>query len=93
MLRIERHPLGPRLFLLGARVHEFGVGFAALAVLALGELAGAWEITWRLESLSALAAFFVVKDWRYLVPSKRNTAAWGLLPHRVPTEPAAVPKP
>jgi hypothetical protein len=26
----------------------------------------------------------VAKDWRDLFPSRRNTAQWSLLPHRVP---------
>ena len=37
-----------------------------------------------------VAAFFgtwlIGKDWRDLIPSKRNTSAWGLLPHRVPRD-------
>ena len=28
--------------------------------------------------------WLVVKDWRDLVPSQRNTARWSLLPHRPP---------
>jgi hypothetical protein len=30
--------------------------------------------------------WLVGKDWRDLFPSKRDTAAWGLLPHRVPRD-------
>ena len=84
MLRLERHLLGPRVFVFGLRIHEFTLGFAVLAVLLAGGVAEVWELT----RLTAIAAFFgtwlVGKDWRDLFPSKRNTAAWSLLPHRVP---------
>lgn len=86
MLRLERHRLGPRVYLLGLRIHEFALGFAVLAVLLAGGLAETWEVTRAVEAVVALGAWLVLKDWRDLVPSKRNTAAWSLLPHRVPRQ-------
>lgn len=86
MLRLERHRLGPRVYLLGLRIHEFALGFAVLAVLLAGGLAETWEVTRAVEAVMALGAWLVLKDWRDLVPSKRNTAAWSLLPHRVPRQ-------
>ncbi len=83
MLRVERHELGPRVYVLGQRIHEFALGFAELAsVLAMGR-SGHWELTRRFDAATTVGAWLVIKDWRDLFPSKRNTAAWSLLPHRV----------
>ena len=85
MLRLERHRLGPRIYVLGLRIHEFALGFAVLGVLFTGAIAEIWGLTHGRElAAGAVGSWLVVKDWRDLVPSKRNTAAWSLLPHRVP---------
>lgn len=84
MLRLERHRLGPRIYVFGLRIHEFALGFAILAALLAGGLADAWEVTRTTIAATAAGSWLVIKDWRDLVPSKRNTAAWSLLPHRVP---------
>lgn len=84
VLRLERHRLGPRVYVLGLRIHEFALGFVVLGVLLAGGLAERWEVTHAVEAVTALGLWLVAKDWRDLVPSKRNTAAWSLLPHRVP---------
>ncbi len=86
MLRLERHRLGPRVYLFGLRIHEFALGFAVLAALLAGGLMETWELTRPTVAVTALGSWLVAKDWRDLFPSKRNTAAWGLLPHRVPTD-------
>ena len=83
MLRVERHELGPRLYVLGLRIHEVAVGLAVLALLLAFGGTDHWELTTRFDVAAALGAWLVVKDWRDLFPSKRNTAAWSLLPHRV----------
>ena len=84
VLRLERHRLGPRVYVLGLRVHEFALGFAVLALLLGGGIVEWWELTRATIAATALGSWLVLKDWRDLVPSKRNTAAWSLLPHRVP---------
>lgn len=84
MLRLERHRLGPRVYVCGLRIHEFALGFAVIAVLLLGGVAELWELSRRTEAVALFGTWLVGKDWRDLVPSKRNTAAWSLLPHRVP---------
>ncbi len=87
MLRLERHRLGPRVYVLGLRVHEFALGFAVLAVLLLGGVAEFWHLTHGRELATAgFGSWLVAKDWRDLFPSKRNTGAWSLLPHRVPRD-------
>jgi hypothetical protein len=83
VLRLERHRLGPRVYLCGLRIHEVALGICVLAVLLTGGLAGLWELTHRTEVAALFGTWLVGKDWRDLFPSKRNTASWGLLPHRV----------
>ncbi len=84
MLRLERHPLGPRVYLLGLRIHEFALGFAVLAVLAAGGVVEFWGVSRPTEAATLMGSWLVAKDWRDLFPSRRNTARWSLLPHRVP---------
>jgi hypothetical protein len=84
VLRLERHELGPRVYLLGLRIHEFALGFAVLAALVAGGIVDAWDFSRRIEAVSAFGSWLVIKDWRDLFPSKRNTAAWSFLPHRPP---------
>ena len=84
MLRLERHRLGPRIYVFGLRIHEFALGFAVLAALLAGGLADAWELSRTTMAASAAGSWLVIKDWRDLFPATRNTAAWSLLPHRVP---------
>jgi hypothetical protein len=84
MVRIERHCLGPRVYILGLRVHEVALGIGVLAVSVAGYVAEAWGVTHRVEAAAALGSWLVVKDWRDLFRSKRNTATWSLLLHRVP---------
>jgi hypothetical protein len=86
VLRLERHRLGPRVYLCGLRIHEFALGLGVLAVLLLGGVAELWELTHRTEVAALFGTWLVGKDWRDLVPSKRNTAAWSLLPHRPPRD-------
>jgi hypothetical protein len=86
VLRLERHRLGPRVYLCGLRIHEFAVGLVVLAALFAGGLAELWEVTRRTEVVALAGAWLIGKDWRDLFPSKRNTASWGLLPHRVPRD-------
>ncbi len=81
MVRVERHPSGPRVHVLGRRVHEchlglaFGVAAASLA---------AFEHRWIALGLAVFALWLVAKDWRDLFPRLRDTANWRLGIHRVP---------
>jgi hypothetical protein len=83
VLKLERHELGPRVYVLGQRIHEFALGFAILAVLVALLLTDHTELTRRSDAAMAFGSWLVIKDWRDLFPSKRNTASWSLLPHRV----------
>jgi hypothetical protein len=86
VLRLERHRLGPRVFICGLRIHEFALGFAVLVVLLAGGFTDFWELTRRTEAAALFGTWLVGKDWRDLFPSKRNTASWSLLLHRVPRD-------
>lgn len=86
MLRLERHRLGPRVYICGVRIHEFTLGFAVLAALLIGGVTEVWELTRRTEVAAGFGVWLVGKDWRDLFPSKRNTASWSVLPHRVPRD-------
>jgi lysyl-tRNA synthetase class 2 len=84
VLRIERHRLGPRVYLLGARVHEWHLGAAILLVL-MGALAfDRVEQRLTVTAIACAGAWLVAKDWRDLVPSKRDTAFWRLGLHLPP---------
>jgi lysyl-tRNA synthetase, class II len=81
MVRLERHPSGPRLFVLCRRVHEYHLGLAlALAAVIFGAL----DHDRVALALAALATWLVAKDWRDLFPHLRDTACWRLGIHRVP---------
>jgi hypothetical protein len=86
VLRLERHRLGPRVYFCGLRIHEFVLGFGVIAVLVAGGFTELWELTRATEVAAVIGMWLVGKDWRDLFPSKRDTAAWSLLPHRVPRD-------
>jgi lysyl-tRNA synthetase class 2 len=83
-LRVERHSLGPRIYFLGARWHEWHLGALILAVLALGFALG--FVHDALPTLLAAAAgiWLIAKDWRDISGRRRDTAAWRLGLHRPP---------
>jgi len=78
---MERNPSGPRVYILGRRIHEYHLGFALGLAAASAHLA---EVE-RLPTVLALASvWLVLKDWRDLFPRLRDTASWRLWIHRVP---------
>jgi lysyl-tRNA synthetase, class II len=74
--RLERNPRGPRLFLFSRRIHECHTGLAILLVLLLGLVARFWQLSDELAFVAAVGMWMLVKDWRDLVPSLRDTGAW-----------------
>ncbi len=83
LFRLERHELGPRLFVLNTRVHEwmFGAGLLgiigpliALDVLRLGKATAV---------LAGLGFWLVAKDWQDLIPSRRDRGRWSWGLHRI----------
>ena len=84
---LERHANGPRVYVLGKRIHEFQVGFVLLvmaAVTATLPTDPVWLAT-GLEGASGL--WLVIKDWPDLFPSTRDTACWRVGVHRPPVMP------
>ncbi len=81
MVRLERHPSGPRVHVLGRRVHECHLGLAlGVAAVSLAAL----EHRRVALGLAVFALWLVAKDWRDLFPRLRDTANWRLGIHRVP---------
>src|SRR4029450_251317 len=78
VLRIDRHRLGPRVYVLGARVHEWHLGVALLVALALGGLAHRVDDDLTTVAAAVAGIWLVAKDWRDLFPARRDTAAWRL---------------
>jgi lysyl-tRNA synthetase, class II len=81
MVRLERHPSGPRVYVLGRRTHDFHVGMVfGIAAVVVGVL----ESDRVGIGLGAVATWLVIKDWRDLFPALRDTASWRFGIHRVP---------
>ncbi len=78
VFRIVNHRLGPRVYVLGARVHEWHLGAGVLLVLALGAAFDKVDPGLAPAVAVLLGLWLVAKDWRDLVPSQRDTASWRL---------------
>jgi len=83
MLKLDRHPLGVRVYVLRRRIHEWHVG---LAVLTMAALLSFWGRTGPGPILLiALAGLWLVaKDWHDLTPTGRDATFWRLGIHRRP---------
>jgi lysyl-tRNA synthetase, class II len=90
VLRIDRHRLGPRVYVLGTRIHEWHLG--ATLLLGLGLAAALRDLDPNLATGAAIfvGVWLVAKDWNDLVPSRRDTAAWRLGLHLRPAPLRAV---
>src|SRR3954453_9982904 len=88
-VRVERHALGPRVFVLGRRVHEWHLGLLGLVAAAVMAAAGVPGLP--LAALVGTAMWPAVKHCRALYPATRDTAAWSLGMHRVSGAPPPVP--
>src|SRR5436190_15019624 len=78
MLRLDRHPLGPRVYVLGTRVHEWHLGAALLVALLVGGVTDRLDLSLATGAATLAGVWLVAKDWRDLVPSQRDTAEWRL---------------
>lgn len=75
MIRIEQHPYGPRVYVLGQRVHEVALGLAIVALAVLFLLSDAARVGREVAFVTlAVGCWLVWKDWRDLVPRWRNTS-------------------
>jgi lysyl-tRNA synthetase class 2 len=83
-LRIERHDLGPRIYLLGVRCHEWQLGLLILVALGVGALVGLVHDSFTSLLAAVAGGWLVVKDWRDLTRRHRDTGAWRIGLHRPP---------
>jgi hypothetical protein len=72
-VRVERHHRGPRVYVLGRRLHEWQAGGAVLLAVAVGLVSDLWQ-----PGIATAIALFVglslvVKDWRDLFVRTRDT--------------------
>jgi lysyl-tRNA synthetase class 2 len=83
VLRLERHRLGPRVFVLGRRVHEWHLG--ALVVTA-AVVTALLSLIRPVAAVSAglIGLWLIVKDWPDLIHASRDTTGWRLGLHRRP---------
>ena len=82
MLRLERHPFGPRVYVLRRRIHEYHLGLALLVGLAVGAALDVVDLGLATVLAGLAGGWLVAKDWRDLMPSKRDSATWQLGLHR-----------
>ncbi len=82
MIRLHRHRLGPRVSVFGVRIHEWHLGLALVAGVAIGWTAGLWHLSVVPAVLAGIGIWLVAKDWNDIVPSRRDTAAWRVGLHR-----------
>src|SRR5262245_60647105 len=83
MLKLHRHPLGVRIYVLRRRIHEWHVGLALLTLASAAAAAGRIDPgALLLVGLSGL--WLVAKDWHDLTPSGRDVTFWRLGIHRRP---------
>ena len=83
VLKLERHPLGPRVYVLGWRIHEWHLGLLVAATAVTGALLG-WVGLVGATALGLASVWLVAKDWPDLTRSRRDTAGWRLWLHRRP---------
>ena len=82
--RVEQHQLGPRVYFLGRRWHDWHLGAIVLGALAVGALFGLVHRNLSGLLVASAGCWLIVKDWRDLTATRRDTAAWRLGLHRRP---------
>jgi lysyl-tRNA synthetase class 2 len=78
VLRIDRHRLGPRVYVLGTRIHEWHLGAALLLGLGLAAVFRDLDPSLATGAAAFVGLWLVAKDWQDFVPSRRDTASWRL---------------
>jgi lysyl-tRNA synthetase, class II len=70
------------VYVLGRRIHEWHLGAVLVAGVFAGLASDAWEPSLLAGVVGSVGLWLVLKDWRDLVPSRRDTAAWRIGVHR-----------
>ncbi len=86
LVRVEHHALGPRVYALGIRVHEWHLGCGVLLALGALDLQGVLTGGLLAYGMGLLGCWLIAKDWRDLTGAQRDTGAWRLGFHRPPSE-------
>jgi lysyl-tRNA synthetase, class II len=82
-VRLERHRLGPRVFVLGVRIHEWQLGLVLAGAYAAAVRFGLLDVRYSAAlALPAAGLWLIAKDWRDLFRSQRDTASWQLGLHK-----------
>jgi hypothetical protein len=87
---VRTHPLGPRVYVAGMRVHECWAGLAATLAIAMGHATGRTGPHPLDMAVLIVAAWMMLKDWPDFFPSRRDTYGWRVGLHRRPAEPIPV---
>jgi lysyl-tRNA synthetase class 2 len=82
VISVQRHPLGPRVFVFRHRVHEYLLGIVVELALAAGWLVGALRPGIAFWAVAAAGGWLIAKDWQDLFPHRRDTACWSVGLHR-----------
>jgi len=93
ILHVRRHPLGPRVYVAGFRVHECWAGLVAVAAIVLAAMAdrpGPHPLD---AAVGVVAVWMMAKDWPDFFPSRRDTYSWRVGLHRRDADPVPVPVP
>jgi len=83
VLKLERHNLGPRVFVFGRRIHEWHAGVLVIVASVVVAIVGPFTLIHALMA-TLLGAWLIVKDWPDLTRSRRDTAGWRIGLHRHP---------
>jgi lysyl-tRNA synthetase, class II len=76
LVRVESHRYGPRLFVLGRRLHEWHLGSLLLLVVGLSVASEALSLSWWTGGLFAVGVWMLAKDARDILPHTRDTGTW-----------------
>ena len=76
ILHVRRHPLGPRVYIAGFRVHECWAGLVAVIVIALAGSPTGRARTRSTPPCGVVAVWMMAKDWPDFFPSRRDTYSW-----------------
>ena len=81
---VERHELGPRLYVAGRRIHEYASGLVLIAAAVLLWVTGRQPPFHAGAIVGATGGWLVAKDWNDLIPARRDTTRWTLWRHHLP---------
>lgn len=82
--QIEQHRLGPRVYFLRLRWHDWHLGVVVLVALAIGAALGLVHDGYPAALVVLVGIWLIAKDWRDLTRTRRDTTAWRLGLHRHP---------